>query len=79
MLFVLCVVTQHGKTALHEALSSTGNRQIVLSLLLHGADPNIAPKVFFTTSALCSLMVGIVFIQYCTRWLGGVVVRASDL
>jgi len=38
-------VTQHGKTALHEALSSTGNMQIVTSLLLHGADPNTAPKV----------------------------------
>jgi len=41
-----CVyVTQHGKTALHEALSSTGNVLIVTSLLLHGADPNTAPKV----------------------------------
>jgi len=38
-------VIQHGKTALHEALSSTGNIQIVMSLLIHGADPNIAPKV----------------------------------
>jgi len=42
----LCVyMTQHGKTALHEALSSTGNALIVTSLLLHGADPNTAPKV----------------------------------
>jgi len=51
------MVAQHGKTALHEALSSTGNRQIVKSLLLHGANPNTAPKVF-TTAGLSSLMLG---------------------
>ena len=42
------MVTQHGRTALHEALSSTGNGLIVKSLLIHGADPNAAPKVNYT-------------------------------
>jgi len=55
-------VNQHGKTALHEALSSTGNMQIVKSLLLHGADPNTAPKVL-TASTLLFCVVCIVLAQ----------------
>jgi len=60
-------VNQHGKTALHEALSSTGNMQIVKSLLLHGADPNTAPKVL-TASTLLFCVVCIVLAQKTYAW-----------